>query len=51
MPAEAVAQAAWDAYHGEALHWFIPPELAELDRQSTAAPEAVRDALIAGKMV
>ena len=51
MPAEAVAHAAWDAYHGEALHWFIPPELAELDRQSTAAPEAVRDALIAGKMI
>ena len=50
MPAEAVAQAAWDAYHGEALHWFIPPELAELDRQSTAAPEVVRDALIARKL-
>jgi NAD(P)-dependent dehydrogenase (short-subunit alcohol dehydrogenase family) len=47
MPAEAVAQAAWDAYHGDKVHWFIPPELAELDRQSTAAPEAVRDALIA----
>ena len=51
MPAQAVAQAAWDAYHGDALHWFVPAELAELDRQSTAAPEAVRDALIAGKMV
>ena len=51
MPAEAVSQAAWEAYHGDALHWFIPPELAELDRQSTAAPEAVRDALVAGKMI
>ena len=51
MPAQAVAQAAWDAYHGDALHWFVPAELAELDRQSTAAPEAVRDALISGKMV
>ena len=50
MPAQAVAQAAWDAYHGDALHWFVPAELADLDRQSTAAPEAVRDALIAGKM-
>ena len=51
MPAEAVAQAAWEAYHGDKVHWFIPPELAEMDRQSTAAPEAVRDALIARSMV
>ena len=51
MPAQAVAQAAWDAYHGDALHWFVPAELAELDRQSTAAPEAVRDAMIASKLV
>ena len=51
MPAEAVAEAAWQAYHGEALHWFIPPELVELDRQSTAAPEAVRDALVARSLV
>lgn len=51
MPAQAVAQAAWDAYHGDALHWFVPAELVELDRQSTAAPEAVRDAMIAGKLV
>ena len=51
MPAQAVAQAAWDAYQGDALHWFVPAELEELDRQSTAAPEAVRDALVAGKMI
>ena len=51
MPAEAVAEAAWEAYHGDKVHWFIPPELAELDCQSTAAPEAVRDALIARLMV
>ena len=51
MPAEAVAEAAWEAYHGDKVHWFIPPELAELDRQSTAAPEAVRDALIARAMI
>ena len=51
MPAEAVAQAAWEAYHGDKVHWFIPPELAELDRQSTAAPEVVRDALIARLML
>ena len=51
MPAQAVAQAAWDAYHGDALHWFVPAELVELDRQSTAAPEAIRDAMIAGKLV
>ena len=51
MSAQAVAEAAWDAVHGDQLHWFVPSELAELDRQSTAAPEAVRDALIAGKLI
>ncbi len=51
MPAEAVAEAAWQAYHGDKVHWFIPPELTELDRQSTAAPEAVRDELVARSIV
>ena len=51
IPPAVVAEAAWNAYHGDRLHWFVPPELAELDRQSTAAPEAMRDAHIAGQIV
>lgn len=48
MPARSVAQAVWDAYHADKLHWYVPPELAEFDMQATAAPEAVRDAMASG---
>ena len=49
MPAEDVAQAAWDAYHGTKLHWYVPAELAGFDVMQTQAPEAVRDQQIAGQ--
>jgi NAD(P)-dependent dehydrogenase (short-subunit alcohol dehydrogenase family) len=40
-----VAKAVWAAYHDEPerLHWFVPPEIAELDKASALGPEAVRD--------
>jgi len=25
------------------IHWYVPPELAELDQQATASPERERD--------
>ncbi len=50
LPASEVADVAWAAYHGTGLHHYIPPELAAYDVQQTQAPEAVRDAQIAGKM-
>ncbi len=45
MPAEAVADAVWDAYHDceERVHRYVPEELLEYDRLATARPEAVRD--------
>jgi NADP-dependent 3-hydroxy acid dehydrogenase YdfG len=48
MPARSVAEAVWAAYHGDKLHWYVPPELYDFDVQVTAAPEAVRDAMAAG---
>lgn len=42
-----VAQCVWDAYHGDQLHWYVPPELVERDRAKVANPEAMRDELIA----
>ncbi len=42
-----VAQCVWDAYHGDKLHWYVPPELVERDRAKVANPEAMRDELIA----
>ena len=45
-PAE-VAECVWNAYHGDKLHWYVPPELVERDRSKVECPEAMRDELIA----
>ena len=47
VPASAVAEAVWGAYHTDKIHWYVPPELHAFDTQATAAPEAVRDAMAA----
>jgi NAD(P)-dependent dehydrogenase (short-subunit alcohol dehydrogenase family) len=47
VPAMAVAEAVWGAYHTDKIHWYVPPELHDFDTQATAAPEAVRDAMAA----
>ena len=47
VPARAVAEAVWGAYHTDKIHWYVPPELYDFDTQATAAPEAVRDAMAA----
>ena len=49
LPAKAIAQAVWDAYHGDKLHWYVPSELADYDVEVTTRPEAARDRRIAGK--
>ena len=41
-----VAECVWQAYHGDKLHWYVPPELVERDRAKVADPEAMRDELI-----
>lgn len=38
-----VAKAVWQAYRTDKIHWYVPPELAQLDQDATAAPEATRD--------
>ena len=43
-----VAKVVWEAYHSDKLHWYVPPELAELDKAATLTPEAVRDKLQMG---
>ncbi len=47
VPAVAVAEAVWAAYHTDKIHWYVPPELHDFDTQATAAPETVRDAMAA----
>ncbi len=43
MPPSEVAKAVWEAYHSDKMHWYVPPELAELDREATSSPERERD--------
>lgn len=49
LPPSELAEAVWAAYHGDKLHYYVPGELAALDVQVTANPEATRDDRIAGK--
>jgi NAD(P)-dependent dehydrogenase (short-subunit alcohol dehydrogenase family) len=47
IPPRAVAEVVWQAYHSDKLHWYVPPELIELDKAATLTPEVVRDQFIA----
>lgn len=48
IPPVEVAKVVWEAYHADKLHWYVPPELAELDKAATLTPEAVRDQMAQG---
>ena len=45
LPAEAVADAVWAAYHDQSgkLHWYVPEDLMEHERAVTADAEGIRD--------
>jgi len=47
-PPSAVAQAVWDAYGSDKLHWYVPPEIEDLDKAATLAPETLREQLASG---
>lgn len=40
-----VADAVWNAYHGNKVHWYVPPEL-EHNTRKKETPEEIRDAQI-----
>ena len=42
-----VAETVWQAYHEDRVHWYVPPELKDLNVQAISAPEATRDYFIA----
>lgn len=48
IPPVEIAKVVWEAYHADTLHWYVPPELVELDKAATLAPEATRDRMAAG---
>ncbi|HEX4183447.1 MAG TPA: SDR family oxidoreductase [Caulobacteraceae bacterium] len=47
-PPSEVAQAVWDAYGSDKLHWYVPPEIGDLDKAATLSPETVREQLAQG---
>ncbi|HEV2560647.1 MAG TPA: SDR family oxidoreductase [Rhizomicrobium sp.] len=42
MPASSVADCVWTAYHGDKIHYYVPPEIAWIDRIKAFAPRFVR---------
>jgi NAD(P)-dependent dehydrogenase (short-subunit alcohol dehydrogenase family) len=44
--AEEVASCVWEAYGSDKLHWYVPPEIVDLDLAKAKSPEAVRDRMI-----
>ena len=42
MPPRAVAEAVYAAYGSDKLHWYVPPEIAWIDRIKGFAPEYMR---------
>jgi len=48
VPPSLVAEAVWRCYEGDPrMHWYVPEEVEEIERQKAASPEALRDARIA----
>ena len=43
MPADSVAESVWSAYHSDKLHWYVPEELAWIDRIKGFAPRFMRN--------
>ncbi|HVE04158.1 MAG TPA: SDR family oxidoreductase [Rhizomicrobium sp.] len=50
IPPIEVAKVVWDAYHTDKLHWYVPPEIYELDKAATLAPEQTRDGMANGTL-
>ncbi len=47
-PPSAVAQAVWDSYGSDRLHWYVPEEIGDLDRAAALDPEAFREQISGG---
>ena len=44
IPPSMVAEAVWKAYSGDPrMHWYVPDEIEEIDKQKTVSPENTRD--------
>src|ERR1043165_1552721 len=43
MPADSVAKCVWEAYHGSKLHYYVPNDIAWIDRIKGFAPMFIRN--------
>jgi len=43
MPASSVADCVWSAYGSDRLHWYVPPDIAWIDRMKAMAPRFTRE--------
>lgn len=43
IPAIEIAKVVWEAYGSDTLHWYVPPELVELDKAAGNTPDLVRE--------
>lgn len=50
IPPIEVAKVVWEAYNSNKLHWYVPPEIYELDKAATLTPEETRDNLSNGTL-
>jgi NAD(P)-dependent dehydrogenase (short-subunit alcohol dehydrogenase family) len=50
IPPIEVAKVVWQAYHSNKLHWYVPPEVYEMDKAATAAPEGLRERFLDGTL-
>ena len=50
IPPMEVAKVVWEAYTSDTLHWYVPPEIYELDKAATLEPEKTRDAMATGTL-
>jgi len=46
MPAVSVAEAAWQAYHSNRLHWYVPKSIRLIDLVKGLSPELVRRQIV-----
>jgi NAD(P)-dependent dehydrogenase (short-subunit alcohol dehydrogenase family) len=43
---DEVASCVWEAYQGDKLHYYVPPEVVDHEKAKVADPEKMRDAQI-----
>jgi NAD(P)-dependent dehydrogenase (short-subunit alcohol dehydrogenase family) len=46
MPADSVAKCVWAAYHGTKLHYYVPADVAWIDRIKGFAPNFIRNRIM-----